>query len=132
VRGDGAWLNSANADERLVRGAFIILIGVHGLIHLLGTAKAFGWGDASPLRVPITPAAGLLWLVAAVLLGATATMLAIGATRWWWLGLAAVVLSQMLIIQSWSDAKFGTLANLIIVIALVIATSDMRPGSFRA
>ncbi len=71
-------------------------------------------------------------MVAAVLLVASATMLATGAHRWWWLGLVAVTLSQLLITQSWSDAKFGTLANLIIMVPLVIAAADMRPGSFRA
>jgi hypothetical protein len=115
-----------------MRIAFIVLIGLHGLIHLLGPAKAFGWSDGSPLRTPITPIGGVLWLVAAVLFIAAASLMAARATHWWVIGLAAVVLSQVLISQSWSDAKFGTLANLVIVIPLVLAAADARPGSFRS
>jgi len=35
--------------------------------------------------------------------------------------LAAVVLSQMLIILSWSDARFGTLPNIIIVVLAAVS-----------
>ncbi len=61
---------------RLALAAFILL---HGLIHLLGPAKAFGWADVSQLRGPISPAAGLLWLAAAVLLIAAAAGLLLRA-----------------------------------------------------
>jgi hypothetical protein len=115
-----------------MRIAFIALIGIHGLIHLLGPAKAFGWADVSQLRMPISPIGGVLWMIAALLLVATAVMVAAGATHWWWIGIAAILLSQVLITQSWSDAKFGTLANLVILLPLVIAAADARPGSFRA
>jgi hypothetical protein len=36
--------------------------------------------------------------------------------HWWWAaGLLAVVISQALIIMNWQDAKFGTIANIIIL-----------------
>lgn len=115
-----------------MRIAFAILIGIHGLIHLLGPAKAFGWVEVRQLRTPISPLGGALWLAAAILLVGAAIGFALGAHWWWWLGLPGIALSQVLITQSWSDAKFGTIANLVIAIPLVVLALDARPSSFRS
>ena len=115
-----------------MRIAFSILIGMHGLIHLLGPTKAFGWAEVQQLRTPISPLGGALWLVAAMLLVGAAIGFALGTHWWWWLGLPGMVLSQVLITQSWSDAKFGTIANLVIAIPLVLLVLDARPSSFRS
>jgi hypothetical protein len=115
-----------------VRIAFSILIGIHGLIHLLGPTKAFGWAHVEQLRTPISPLGGALWLVAATLLVGAAIGFALDTHWWWWLGLPGLVLSQVLITQSWSDAKFGTIPNLLIAIPLVLLVIDARPSSFRS
>jgi hypothetical protein len=115
-----------------MRIAFAILIGIHGLIHLLGPTKAFGWADVHQLRTPISALAGVCWLLAAILLIGAFIGFALGAPRWWWLALPGVVLSQVLITQSWSDAKFGTIANLVIAIPLLLLAVDARPSSFRS
>jgi len=115
-----------------MRVAFAILIGLHGLIHLLGPAKVFGWAAVPQLRIPITPLGGALWLVAAVLLVGAAISVAVGAAGWWRLALPGVVLSQGLITRSWGDAKFGTLTNLAIAIPLVLLALDARPSGFRS
>ena len=47
-----------------------VLIGgliVHGLLHLLGVAKAFGLAELSQMTQPVSPAWGVGWLVAAAL-----------------------------------------------------------------
>lgn len=46
---------------------FAALLVLHGLIHLLGTAKAFGWAALPQLTVPIAPVTGAVWLAASVL-----------------------------------------------------------------
>jgi hypothetical protein len=115
-----------------MRFAFAILIGLHGLIHLLGPTKAFGWAEVPQLRTPISPLGGALWLIAASLLVGAAIGVARGAHAWWWLALPGVALSQVLITQAWSDAKVGTLANLAIAIPLVLLALDARPSSFRS
>lgn len=115
-----------------MRIALAVFILLHGLIHLLGPVKAFGWADVSQLRAPISPAAGLLWLAAAVLLIAAATGLLLRAPWWWYPALPGVLLSQALIVTAWGDAKFGTLANVIIAIPLLVAALDARPSSFRS
>jgi hypothetical protein len=115
-----------------MRIAFALLIGLHGLIHLLGPAKAFGWADVPQLRVPISPLGGALWLAAALLLVGAGLGLATGAPRWWWLALPGAGLSQILIARSWTDARFGTVTNLMIAVPLVLLALDARPSSFRS
>jgi hypothetical protein len=115
-----------------MRFAFVLLIGIHGLIHLLGPAKAFGWAPVAALRTPISTVGGALWLLAALLLLGTAVSVARGASWWWGIALPAVVLSQVMIMRSWNDARFGTLANLIIAVPLLLLAIDARPGSFRS
>jgi len=115
-----------------MRIALALLLALHGLIHLLGPAKAFRWADVSQLRTPISVTGGVLWLLVAVLLCVAAGAEAIG-TRWWWYpALPAVLLSQALIVSSWGDAKFGTVVNLIIAIPLLLVALDSRPSSFRS
>lgn len=115
-----------------MRIAFAVLIGIHGLIHLLGPAKAFGWAEVRHLSAPISPLGGALWLAAAILILGAAIGFALGAHWWWWLALPGITLSQVLITQSWSDAKFGTIANLVIALPLVLLALDARPSSFRS
>jgi hypothetical protein len=97
--------------------AFLLLI--HGLIHLMGFVKAFHFGEIAQLKVEISKPAGVLWLLTALMFIA-ATILLLTNTGWWWMiGLAALLLSQGLVISTWSDAKFGTIANAIILVAVV-------------
>jgi len=43
---------------------------------------------------------------------------------WWWMiAVPAVILSQMLIIRYWQDAKFGTIANLIVILITILGIS---------
>jgi hypothetical protein len=90
-----------------------LLLGVHGLMHLLGFAKAFGLAELPQLTQPISRPWGVLWLSAAVLTLATAALVPL-APRWWWsLGAVALVVSQTAILSSWSDARFGTGAGVV-------------------
>jgi hypothetical protein len=115
-----------------MRTGFALLLGLHGLIHLLGPAKAFGWANVSQLRQPISPLGGVLWLVAAVVLLGAAVAFVAGAGWWWWFAGAGVSLSQILIVRHWHDARFGTLANLAVAVPLVLLAADARAASFRS
>ncbi|MGD9906642.1 MAG: DUF6544 family protein [Dehalococcoidia bacterium] len=115
-----------------MRLAFAALLTVHGLIHLLGVAKAFGLADLPQLTQPITPARGWLWLAAAVLCVAAAAALFL-APRWWWVaGLLAVAVSSQAIVGSWTDAKAGMVANLLIAVVAVVALAMDGPWGLRA
>jgi hypothetical protein len=115
-----------------MRLAFALLVAIHGLIHLIGPAKAFGWGSVTQLRQPISSVLGVLWLVAAALLVGCAAVLVAGSRTWWMLALPGVLLSQLLIAQRWSDARFGTVANIVIALPLVLMAIDARASSFRS
>lgn len=105
------------------------LLVIHGLIHILGFVKAFDLATVDQLVRPITRPAGILWLTCTVLFLAAAGMLLAGASWWWLPGLVALILSQALIIMSWSDARFGTIANLLLVLPLLAALMNTLPGS---
>ncbi len=113
-----------------MRIAFAVLIGAHGLIHLLGAAKGFKWAAVAALSSPISPLSGALWLIAAMLLMGAALGFALNTEWWWWLGLCGLLLSQALIAQRWSDAKFGTLMNLLLLVPVVLSALDARRSSF--
>ncbi|MEO8905213.1 MAG: DUF6544 family protein [Polyangiaceae bacterium] len=109
--------------------AFMVL---HGLIHVLGAAKAFGVADIPQLTQPIAGALGVLWLLAATLLVTTAIAL-FAWPRWWWaVGAGALLVSQVAIVTSWADARYGTIANVIVLVAVAVGFLSQGPWSFRA
>ena len=124
--------SQATPHRDLVKIALAGLLALHGLIHLIGPAKAFGWANVTQLRQPISPTGGMLWLLAAVLLIGAAIAVAIGTQWWWCFALPGVLLSQFLIAQMWSDTKFGTFANVVIVVPVLLAALEARPSSFRS
>lgn len=110
---------------------FALILAAHGVIHLLGTAKAFG--AALPLLTqPISRPLGALWLLAAALFVITAVALFAWPQAWWIVGAAAVVVSQVVILTSWTDARYGTIANVVVLAVVILAYLGQAPGSDRA
>jgi hypothetical protein len=120
------------AVRTLFRWTLVLVVGLHGLIHLAGTVKGLGWAPVSALTEPIGVAAGLGWLVAAVLVLLTAVLLALRADGWWRAAAPAVLVSQAVIVSSWSDAKAGTLANLLLAAAAGYGYASRGRRSLRA
>jgi hypothetical protein len=90
---------------------------IHGLIHLLGFIKAFQFARVGQFTQTIPKSTGILWLIAASLFIAAALI----RYEWWWMvAIPALVLSQVLIFMHWQDAKYGTIANMIILVGIVI------------
>lgn len=115
-----------------MRLAFAIFLSVHGLIHLLGFVKAFGYAQLPQLSRAISAATGVLWLVSAGLFVLAAALLFV-APRWWWaIGALALVVSTIAIVPSWSDARFGAAANLVVLIGVVFGLFVDGPASLRA
>jgi hypothetical protein len=106
----------------------VILLALHGLIHLMGFVKEWKLAEIPaltgrtlvPLSAPVSRVLGAGWLVAAVALLAAAGALALGRDAWLGLALAGVALSQLLIVAWWHDARFGTIANVLLLGAVVI------------
>jgi hypothetical protein len=109
----------------------VILVG-HGPIHLLGAAKGLSWAEVTAFREPVSPAMGLVWLAATALLVAAGVLLATRKTWWWMVGAVSLVVSQAAVVTSWDDAKAGTVANAILLVAVGYAFASQGPTSFRA
>ena len=116
----------------LIRWTVGLIVVIHGLIHLMGAVKGFGWGDVSQLSEPISASMGFAWLVAAVVVIAAGVMLLAGLRWWWAVAAVAAVVSQAVIVTSWTDAKAGTAANVLLALAAVYGFSANGPTSFRA
>jgi hypothetical protein len=116
----------------LIRWTAGLIVVVHGLIHLMGVVKGFGWGDVSQLTEPISTSMGVAWLVAAVAVVASGVMLLAGLHWWWAVAAVAAAVSQAVIVTSWTDAKAGTVANVLLAFAAVYGFRAHGPTSFRA
>ncbi len=112
--------------------AFAAFLVVHGLIHLLGFLKAFGIAELPQLTQPVSPAMGVLWLACCVLFVAAACALFLWPRWWWAIGAAAVVISFVAIVPSWSDAKVGAAADLVAAAGVVFGFLALGPTSLRA
>ena len=113
-----------------MRFLLFLVIVLHGLIHLMGFAKAFGFAELTRLTQQPSRAAGLLWLLCSLTFTVAGGLVLFKQDSWWWFSLPAIILSQALIFSSWGDAKFGTIANLIILLPLSAAILEARPGSY--
>lgn len=103
----------------MVKILLLIIICLHGLIHLLGFVKAFNLACVAQLTASISRPVGLFWLFATLLFILSAVLL-IAENDWWWIiAAAALLISQVLIISAWHDAKFGTIPNIIILLAII-------------
>lgn len=106
-----------------MRIALTILIGIHGIIHLFGFLKAFGLSEFNAISQPISKPFGLIWLLTFALFAISTVLLIVQSNYWWIIGFVGVIISQILIITYWNDAKFGTILNLIILVSTIIAYS---------
>jgi hypothetical protein len=111
----------------MVKYIFAVIILMHGLIHFMGFAKAFGYGNITQLTKDISKSAGLLWFAASVSFIVAAILFLLKKESWPVIAIAATIISQILIITVWKDAKFGTIAN---VLALFVATASWASYHF--
>ena len=117
-----------------MRLGLTILIVLHGAIHLVGFLKWSRLATVQQLKgrtvVPLTAAGdrafAILWLVALLALLAAAGLRFVRHDAWWVPALGGVVLSQGLIVFAWHDARFGTVANLLILVPAVVAAAHTR------
>lgn len=99
---------------------FLILVLLHGAIHLLGFGKGMGLISGEALTLPISKTMGVIWLLAAVLLWLFAYSYYSEFRNAWAFGLIAVLCSQVLVFVFWKDAKWATIPNVIVLIVSVL------------
>lgn len=115
-----------------MRWVVVLVLAVHGLIHLMGFAKAFGYAELPRISQPISRGVGLLWLGAGGLVVASAVMILTGSRSSWIVGAVALVLSQTVILSAWRDAWPGTAANAVLLLLVAHGWLTEGPRSFRA
>lgn len=103
---------------------FYLILGIHGLIHLMGFAKAFEFAKMEQLTQPISKLQGIFWLAATLLFLALIPFLLLKKDWWWMVAMVAVIVSQILIFFSWQDAKFGTIANVIVIVVAILGFAN--------
>lgn len=104
-----------------MRIAFLLVLVIHAFVHLIGFVEAFQLASTKVLSQPISKLMGILWLSAFLLL-LYATVLLIFRNSYWILyALCGIIISQIAIYNSWQDAKFGTIANGVILFVLIMA-----------
>ena len=116
----------------VARWIVVAVIVVHGLLHLLGAAKGLGWADVSQLTRPISTGMGIAWLTTAVLVTCAGLLLALSVRWWWMVGAVAFVASQAMIFTAWTDARAGTVANIVLLLTVVYGYASQGPTSYRA
>lgn len=101
------------------------IIFLHGAIHLLGFVKGFELAEVRELQSYISRTSALVWLSAFLLLGLAAILLLVNRTVWIYPAAAGLIISTILILLYWSDARYGMIPNLIIAIAVAISISGL-------
>lgn len=112
--------------------AFALLLLVHGAIHTIGFVKGFGLAPVPALVHPIDKTLGAVWLAAGLLFVGAAGCVLVSPVHFRYVGLAAAVLSQAVILTSFRDAFLGTLPNLLTLAVVVVAFLGTSSSSLRA
>ncbi|WP_299124252.1 DUF6544 family protein [uncultured Winogradskyella sp.] len=105
--------------------AFAILMGIHGLIHLMGLVSAFLSTSIEKQVLGISKPIGALWLITFILFTVSAFQF-LSNKHWFYLGITSAIVSQTLIIIAWNDTKLGTILNLIILLVGIHAYGKYR------
>jgi hypothetical protein len=110
----------------MIKYIFAAIILIHGLIHCMGFAKAFGYGNVTQLSKDISKPSGLFWLLTALLFTAAAVLFLMKKESWPMVTIITAIISQILIITVWKDAKFGTIANIIALLVAIPCFAHIR------
>jgi hypothetical protein len=109
-----------------MRIAFVILIGIHSIIHLFGFLKAFGMMEFNGIHQAIPKSHGLICLFAFFLFVLSLVLFLMKSHDWIVCGFLAVIVSQFLVLNYWSDASYATWINAIVLLVLGVFFMDNR------
>ena len=113
--------------------AIIGLLAVHGLIHAVGFAGAWGLAEfQGASRVPtnfvtarpddpIVRILGIVWLLALVTFVVAAYLLLMDSAAWRPVAIAAAAVSMVPVALWWQNAPMGAVANALVLVAVFLA-----------
>lgn len=105
----------------MLKYILVVLLLIHAVAHLPGFVKALYPASVTQLTRSVSLPAGIMWLFAALIFIASAVLLLTGRAGWYYTIAAGIIISQVLIIFFWHDAKYGTILNIIFLGAAVLA-----------
>ncbi|PQV50462.1 hypothetical protein CLV33_102324 [Jejuia pallidilutea] len=108
-----------------MRTVLAFLLIIHGIIHLIGFSSSYFSAGINKQILGIPKPIGAIWLVVFVMFMVSAAAL-ITNKKWFYVAFIAAFVSQILIVLAWKDAKFGTIANIIIIVASYYAYSNYK------
>ena len=108
---------------------FLVVLFFHGLLHFIGVSKALRPASIPAISDSFSKSEGFLWFTAAILLVGASVACAVRKEWWPIVAIAGVVISQIVIGLSWQEAKYGSLANLIILLVSFNFLSQQRFNS---
>lgn len=98
---------------------FLFVLCIHGLIHLMGFVKAFDLANIDGIHSTISRSVGLIWLLVTLLFLSAAIGFLTEKSFWPIVAIVALVLSQVLFILVWKDARWGTIPNILILVIAI-------------
>ncbi|MDQ3844378.1 MAG: hypothetical protein M3342_10240 [Bacteroidota bacterium] len=112
----------------------VLLLAMHGLIHLIGFVKqwdlapvtGFSGQGLVPLSKNLSQIIGILWLAVCLAFLFSAVSVLLHKSWWWAPALTALFVSQVLIFFYWNDAKWGTVANVIVLLIGLVAWGNWK------
>jgi hypothetical protein len=81
-----------------MRLALVFVVMIDGLTHLIRFARDFDLFKVAEFAQPVSKPMGLVWLMATLAMLLLGVAILIGRKWWWILAIAAVTLSQILIL----------------------------------
>ena len=107
---------------------FVVLaiMAIHGLIHLMGFIESFEMGEFDQIKEEIPRPYGVGWLIASLLFLGSSALYFTDNDYWWLPGMLSIIVSQALIFSFWESARYGTLANLFILVVVVLSYSSFN------
>lgn len=109
-----------------MRTAFLLILFLHGIFHILGFLKSYHLAEGLQPFPDIPKSLGNLWLFCSILFLAVFILMIFNKAWWAFFAIAAVLLSQALIVLFWQDAKFGTFLNSIILLVSITAMGKFQ------
>lgn len=89
----------------------------------MGFIKSIKPEKITGLKSDISKPVGLFWLLSTILFLITIYFLLTGNSLWRIVCGSAIVISQIVIILSWRDAKFGTILNIALSVLIYSSVS---------
>ncbi|MGY1722211.1 hypothetical protein [Blastococcus sp. SYSU DS0533] len=125
---------------RVLRLVAAVVLMVHGVVHLMGVALLWRWGQPGELRyADVRPEAGSTaamavggaWLIALLLFLVTAALLAAGRPTWRPVGLLAALVSVAVLLPSASIAWAGLVVDAAVFVGagVTVAAANRNRGT---